>query len=269
MSRNHLFFLPLALLACAFPALAWGPQGHQIVGNLAERQLRPAAQAEVARLLSGEPVPTLAGVANWADDLRASKPGPVRTARLHYINFKGGCSYVPPRDCPDGQCVVAAINRNFLLLADRKRPDSERRDALKFLVHFVGDVHQPLHASPLADRGGNDYQLNYRGRSSNLHAAWDRLILQQSGLSADATADRLRRQRPLPADPTRRSDRPAVDWAVESCRLVLDRKIYPPTHVIDDAYLSANRALVEQRLRQAGGRLANMINDALAPPLPQ
>ena len=265
MSRNRLFCLLLALLVGPFPALAWGPQGHQIVGMLAERQLRPAAQAEVARLLWSEPVPTLAGVANWADDVRATESGPVRTARLHFINFKDGCTYMPPRDCPDGQCVVAAINRNFLALADRKRPDSERRDALKFLVHFVGDVHQPLHASPLDDRGGNDFQLSYRGQGSNLHAAWDGLILQQAGLPAAAYADRLSSQSPLPADPTRRSDRPAVDWAVESCRLVQDKTMYPPKHLIDDAYLKANRALVEQRLRQAGARLADLINYALAP----
>jgi hypothetical protein len=265
MSRKHLFCLLLALIASPFPALAWGPQGHQIVGNLAERQLRPAAQAEIARLLAGEPVPTLAGVANWADEVRAAESGPLRTSRLHFINFKGGCSYVPPRDCPDGQCVVAAINRNFLVLADRKRPDRERRDALKFLVHFVGDVHQPLHASPLDDRGGNDYQLSYRGQGSNLHAVWDGLILQQAGLSATRYADRLSGQSPLPTDPTRHSDRPAVDWAVESCRLVQDGNMYPPKHLIDDAYLSANRALVEQRLRQAGARLADLINYALAP----
>jgi len=259
----------ILLLLCSFAsqALAWGEQGHETVGEVAERQLRPAARAEVARLLSGEPRPTLAGVANWADEVRAAESGSERTSRWHYVNFKAGdCNYVPPRDCPDGNCVIAAINRNFLALADRRRPDNERRDALKFLVHFVGDVHQPLHASPLDDRGGNEYQISYRGKGDNLHGVWDRLILQQGARSPADHAEALGRQPPLPADPTRRSDRPAVDWALESCRLIASAAIYPAGHVIDDAYLNTHRALVEQRLRQAGARLADMVNYALAPP---
>jgi hypothetical protein len=265
MPRPCLYFLLLALSAAAAPARAWGPQGHEIVGDLAARQLRPAARAEVARLLAGEPVPTLAGVANWADELRGTESGPVRTSRLHYVNFKDGCEYVPPRDCPGDQCVVAAINRDFLVLSQRSQPDDARRDALKFLVHFVGDVHQPLHASPRGDHGGNDYQLNYRGRGTNLHAVWDGLILQHAGLPAADYADRLAAQPPLPPDLAGRSGRPAVDWAVESCRIVETGPLYPRGHVIDDAYLDSNRPLVEQRLRRAGARLAYLINDALAP----
>lgn len=271
MSLSRMILLLAALFAAPLPALAWGPQGHQIVGALAERQLRPAARVEVARLLSGEPVPTLAGVANWADEVRAAESGTARsTSRWHFINFKGGaCAFVPARDCPDGNCVVAAINRNFLVLADHARPDNERRDALKFLVHFIGDVHQPLHASPFDDRGGNDFQVNYHGTGRNLHGVWDSLILQKSALSVSDYADVLSRQSPPPADPTRRSDRPAVDWAVESCRLVQDGKIYPQKHLIDDAYLDANRALAEQRLRRAGSRLADMLNYALDPNTPK
>ena len=259
-------FSCLLLLSLAAPASAWGPQGHEIAASLAERQLRPAARAEVRRLLAGEATPTLAGVSNWADELRATEAGQPRTSSWHYVNFKGGdCSYVPPRDCPDGNCVIAAINRNFLALGDGARPDAERRDALKFLVHFVADVHQPLHASPIDDRGGNQFQVNFKGEGQNLHSVWDSLILQQAGLSAEDYADRLRRLPPLPADPTGRSDRPAVEWALESCRLVKDANIYPKTHVIDEKYLEAQRPVVELRLRRAGARLADMINYVLDP----
>lgn len=262
----RLNLLLAALLIGSFPALAWGPQGHQTVAELADRQLRPAARAEVARLLAGEPTPTLAGVADWADEVRARDSGAGRTNRWHYLNFKGGdCSYVPARDCPDGNCVIAAINRNFLVLADRARPDQERRDALKFLVHFVADAHQPLHASPIEDKGGNEFQVSYQGEGSNLHKVWDSLILQNGARSAADYAAALDRRPALPADPTRHSDRPAVDWAVESCRLVEDGGIYPPGHVITDDYLNAHRAQAELRLRQAGSRLADMLNFALAP----
>jgi hypothetical protein len=266
MLSFRIFVLLVALLSGPAPALAWGPQGHQTIAELANRQLRPAARAEVARLLAGEAVPTLAGVSYWADEVRAEKSGTIQTSRWHYVNFKGGdCAYVPARDCPDGNCVIAAINRNFLALSDRSRPDAERRDALKFLVHFVGDVHQPLHASPIDDRGGNDYQVSYRGQGRNLHSVWDSLILPPAAQSPGDYAQSLSLRSPLPVDPTRKSDRPAVDWAVESCRLVEDRSFYPQGHVITDDYLKTHRALVELRLRQAGSRLADMLNFALAP----
>ena len=259
-------------LLLAFPALAsaWGQQGHRIVGHLAAAELSPRASAEVARLLADEADPTLAGVANWADQLRdrgSAIHDPVRsqqTFRWHFINFpRNQCLYAPPRDCPDGQCIIAAINRNFLVVSDRKRPDAERREALKFLVHFVGDVHQPLHAGDRPDKGGNEFQVSYKRAGWNLHSVWDSLILRERGLDPVSYAAALRRQAPLPHDPTRASQTPALDWALESCRIVANGTLYPPKHVIDDAYLDAQRPLVEQRLRQAGSRLAAMLNHAL------
>lgn len=270
MSLIRLILLMAALIFTPSAARAWGEAGHRVIGDLAARQLRPAARAEVARLLAGEPVPTLAGVANWADDVRAAEGGRGRTRRWHFVNFRGGdCSYDPARDCPDGDCVIAAINRNFLALSDRRRTDAERRDALKYLVHMIGDVHQPLHSTPLDDHGGGEFQIAYNGKGRNLHGVWDVLILQHSGLSAPEYADLLAAQPPLAADPTRRSDRPAVDWAVESCRIVLDGGIYPRKHVVDDRYLDTQRPLVEQRLRLASGRLADMLNYALDPNAPK
>ena len=257
--------LLLSLLAVAAPALGWGPSGHEMVADLAQDQLRPVARAEVDRLLAGEAKPTLAGVANWADDVRYAKRGQ-STSRWHFVNFKGGdCSYVPPRDCPDGDCIIAAINRNFLALADRKRPDEARRDALKFLVHLIADVHQPLHASANDDRGGNDFQVAYHGHGRNLHAVWDGLMIWRSDMGPAEYARLLERQSPLPPDPVRSSDRPAVEWALESCRLVRAPDFYPSTHVIDEPYLDAHRALAEQRLRRAASRLADMLNYALDP----
>lgn len=265
-------FLLLLLSTMAPGALAWGETGHRVVADLAAAQLRPGARTEASRLLAGLPEPTLGGVANWADELReAGGPLADRSRPWHYINFKGGqCNFVAVRDCPDGNCVVAAINRNFTTLADRSRTDGERRDALRFLVHFIGDVHQPLHASPLDDKGGNDYQLAYRGKGRNLHGVWDSLILQSSGRSEHEEVEALSRQSPLSPDPTSRSDRPAVEWALESCRLATT--LYPAGHVITDAYLRARLPLVEERLRRAGSRLAAMLNFALDPlprrPLP-
>jgi nuclease S1 len=266
---NPRVLLLLALFCIALPALGWKREGHRIVADLAQRKLSAQAQAEVARLLANEPEPSLAGVADWADEVRKADPTD-RRASWHFVNFRDGtCDYVPARDCPDGNCVVAAINRQFLILSDRSRPDAERRDALKYLVHLVADVHQPLHATPRRDKGGGDYQVELDGRGTNLHAVWDRDIILASGLSPADYAARLAAQAPLSPDPTGRSDRPAVDWALESCRIVRDGNLYPPGHHVGPDYLRGQRATVEGRLRLAGDRLAGMINYALAPPRPR
>lgn len=262
----------LAGLLCAADALAWSAEGHRIVARIAEAGLTPAARAEVDRLLAGEPDPTLAGIAAWADEVRETDGAlGKRTASWHYINFDGRCGFEPPRDCPGNNCVVTAINRNFTSLSQRRHPDEERRTALKFLVHFVGDVHQPLHASPLDDKGGNDYQVNLDGKGSNLHRVWDGTILERRGLQSPAYAAKLLAEPALADDATLGSERPTLDWALESCRLVESGGLYPPRgeHVIDDAFLDRQLPLAERRLREAGERLAAMLNYALgAPPGP-
>ncbi len=274
-----LFVLVAALLAPA-PAGAWGRDAHRIVADLAQARLNPVARAEVARLLTLEPAATLADVSSWADDQRrdglAEVAGSPADRRTHFVDFMGGCEYVQARDCPDGRCVIAAINRQFLVLSDAHRPDAERLVALKMLVHLVADAHQPLHASPVDDKGGNDYQVSVDGQGSNLHAVWDRLLLDHAlakdGRDAAGFTAGLQAMPPLPADATAQSDRPALDWALESCRLVRDGGVYPPGHVIGDDYLDAHRGQMETRLRRGGDRLADMLNDALDPssrrPLP-
>ncbi len=260
-----LLLLLLLLVLLPMTVHAWSAAGHRIIGELAAAELSPRARSEVARLLAGEPEPTLAGVATWADQLRdgGSERGKA-TAPWHYVNFRSGrCHFEPRRDCARGDCVVGAINRQFWILADSSRPLAERRDALKFLVHFVGDVHQPLHSSARGDRGGNDYQVNLRGRGSNLHRIWDHTLLEQRKLGPDAYAAVLRREPPLPPPPTRGGSNPALDWALESCRLVEQPGFYPDGHVLDQRYLDTHRPEAERRLRQAGNRLAALLNQAM------
>src|SRR3546814_2801203 len=103
---------------------------HRLVGELAQRHLTPAADAEVARLLAGEKDPTLAGVAAWADTLRNEDPPRFKaTSKWHYVNTApdGGCRYVPARDCPDGNCVVGAIEKQLAILSDQGQPVEARR----------------------------------------------------------------------------------------------------------------------------------------------
>ena len=277
MRRSFLFAF---LMLLAPSAMAWGTLGHRLVGELAQRHLTPAANAEVAALLAGEPTPTLAGVATWADTLRASDPDRFKaTSRWHYINTPPGtCSYIPERDCANGECVIGAIDAQQRLLADRSQPLAARRDALKFLVHFVGDVHQPMHANNRADKGGNDYQISLRTdlqpeayarkhyvdgvMGTNLHSIWDFYILGTRGLALRQYADRLDA---LPWPPMTTPVSTPQAWSGESCRLVDSHSLYPDGHKLDHRYLDAQRPLAEQRVRQAGYRLATMLNATLAP----
>ena len=281
-TRFSRLILLLALL-CAAPALAWGPAGHRIVGELAQRELTPQATAAVADLLRGESEPTLAGVANWADTLRQSDPPRFKqTQRWHYADFpRGDCNYVPPRDCPTGNCVIGAIDAQRRVLADPVQSRQARIDALKFLVHFVGDIHQPFHAGYADDRGGNGYQISLRTsilpqayardkyidgvQGTNLHAVWDYYILANHQPDATLYAAELATRPHLGAgiEPTIPK---AADWALESCRIVSMNSLYPSGHKLDAAYLEKMRPLAEQRLLQAGHRLAQLLNTALVAP---
>lgn len=280
MRRTRVSLLLFAALLAASPAaLAWSALGHRLVGAIAERHLDPAAEAQVRALLAGEPDPTLAGVAYWADALRNDDPPRFKaTSRWHYINARGGgCDFDLARDCPDGGCVVAQIERQRVILADRTQPREARRDALKFLVHLVGDAHQPMHAGDRTDAGGNQYQISLATAlepeayardkyvdgvmGTNLHSVWDYYILGAAGLSLPQYARKLDA---LPWPPSNEAPLFApMAWARESCRLVEARHLYPDGHKLDDGYLDAMRPLAEQRIRQAAWRLASILNDAL------
>jgi hypothetical protein len=282
--RPLIWSLFISLLSfAAAPARAWGEMGHQLVGALAQKLLTPQAQAGVAELLRGEPDPTLAGVAYWADTLRASEPERFHaTSGWHYVNFpSGSCRFDAKRDCANGACVVGAIETQRRLLADPAQPVEIRRDALKFIVHFVGDVHQPLHSSNRPDRGGNDFAIalhtdippeayareRYKDglMDTNLHAIWDYYILASAGLDLATYAQRL-----APAVHVPRSSQGGPRaWAAESCRLVDRQTLYPPGHDLDQKYLEAMRPLAERRVQQAAGRLARLLNEVFAAQRPR
>jgi hypothetical protein len=266
MVRRTLIAL-LLLLPGAHAARAWGEPGHRVVAEVAQARLAPASRAEVSRLLALDGATRLAEVANWADALR--KAGGARgaeTERWHFVNFASGCRYAPARDCPDGRCVIAALNRQAGVLGDRDRPDAERLEALKWVVHLVGDAHQPMHATG-RDLGGNRFQVQLDGKGSNLHSVWDRALpahlLRRTGTDEAGFAQSLLAAPPLPPDPTLRSDRRTADWAEGSCRLVDSAALFPDSHVLDARYLDAHAGLATVRLRRAGERLAAMLDAAL------
>src|ERR1700731_4481412 len=150
----------LLLLVLGLPAraLAWGSEGHRIVAEIAEQYLEPATARQVRELLAIENATTLAQVSTWADEIRPQRR---ETARWHFVDIPihpppgTPAAYDPGRDCPGNDCVVAAIERFAAVLRDKTAAPRERLEALKLVVHFVGDAHQPLHCADNNDRGGN------------------------------------------------------------------------------------------------------------------
>jgi hypothetical protein len=232
---------------------AWGTTGHQIIAELAQRKLSAAAQAQVTTLLHGA---TLASVASWADDVRSSRP---ETARWHFVDIpREESHYEARRDCaPDaqGDCVIAAIERFRRVLADRRRPESERAEALKFLVHFVADLHQPLHCIDDHDRGGNAVQVTLFGQPTNLHAVWDSGLIGHTGLTV---AEYVARLETADVDA---SGTPIL-WAEEAHRAAIDHAYAMPVdHHLDQSYYDANRPVIDVQLARGGTRLARLLNE--------
>lgn len=259
---------PFAALFCLLmpgAASAWGWTVHSLIGELAERQLSDAARREVRMLLVDEPEPSLAAVASWPDEIRR-QPGWEWTAPMHYVKFlTDGCREVLPEDCRDGLCVYGAIERYRNQLADRSLSRRQRAEALKFVVHFVGDIHQPLHAGYRNDRGGNQFQVNLNGTGTNLHAVWDRELLNLAPGEVQSAADRLFPElvnvAPLPLHVF---DPPPRDWATDSCYLIRRIGIYPPKPGnLPKGYLEAMRPHAEAQVMLAAVRLARLLEPLL------
>ena len=213
-----------------------------------------AARAEADRLLSLEPGATLVSVSTWADEVRGRS-----TAKWRYIGLPSDdCSYVRDRDCADGACVVEAIEARASILKSTQS-DAARLAALKFVVHLVADVHQPLHASGHGDKGGGLYQVRAFGRGTTLHVLWDSSMAQHrlggmSELARDAQASQ-------PSAPTGVSR--AADWAQQSCRAANTQGFYPDERLIGQAYVDRWDAPLVQHLGAAARRLAGLLNSRL------
>lgn len=264
------FVFVTLISSCAF---AWGPQGHRIIGEIAETRLTPAARLQVKELLGND---DLAAIAVWADEIRSERP---ETYGWHFVDIPMNASgFSEQRDCfrPDEKhpytlqdhhnCVVDRITKFRQVLANRNAPRQERVEALKFLVHFVGDVHQPMHAIGEA-RGGNDVHVSEFGSSQcgqhlcNLHFAWDTGLIEHAGISEKLYVARLNEliaSRKL----TVQADGTPAEWANES--FLFAKKVWlNEDGAVDETYFENNIGIVNRRLALAGIRLAREINQAL------
>ncbi|WP_375429046.1 S1/P1 nuclease [uncultured Sphingomonas sp.] len=256
----------VAILIAPVPAHAWGKSGHRVTGVLADDYLDARAKAGVRELLGAE---TLAEASTWPDFMR-SDPSEFwqRTANpFHYVTVPAGKAYVDVGAPPEGDAVTA-LERFSATVRSRNATVAERQLALRFIVHIVGDLHQPLHAGNGTDKGGNDVRVTLFGRNTNLHAVWDSGLIDEEQISHTEYATWLRaRITPELARGWTTAD-PRV-WIAESA--ALRDRIYPAAGAtsLSYDYVYANKARVEDRLSRAGVRLAAYLNQLFAGPQPR
>ena len=264
-------FLTLSLLPAS--AWAWGSAGHSIVGEIAQRRLNHRAAHQVAHLIGRGA--SLASVASWADDVRDARP---YSYNWHFVDIPvTDGEYVPARDCADntrGDCVIAELDRLASTLRCA-RSDSERVEALRFAVHFVGDLHQPLHTM-LEERGGNDVQVSVSIQGmvcrpdrpcnafpSNLHSVWDSGLIDKTVWNWGAYVDRLEGGW-LRTDAARAAHGgDPLQWALDSHTQA--QRIWamtPADKVLNDDYYRAAQPILDRQLALGGIHLADFLNAA-------
>lgn len=273
-----------ATLFSSVPLLhAWGAQGHRLVGLIAADRLTPVAKQNVAWLLDGQ---SLADVAGWADSITGDQ---VQTSYWHYLNIPPEASgYDRERDCPVQpgvekgsrgdrwrDCVVDRIAYWEERLANPKLDRSDRATALKFIVHFIGDLHQPFHALGVG-RGGNDVKVRVFGQIDcgtdparpspcNLHSVWDGRLISRRNLDDPTYLAALKKLIDDKGFGSQPAGTPA-QWAEQSFKLAKEGLVANDTN-IDEAYYQRHIKVIEDRLALAGVRLAADLNRILVTPI--
>lgn len=258
---------------------AWSGQGHRLVALLAAERLTPSARRNVTWLLGPE---TLADVSSWADRYVDAN---YQTFYWHFLNIPPeATSYDRERDCPRQpgvepggrgdtwrDCVVDRILYHKARLADTTLDRADRAIALKFVVHFVGDLHQPFHALGVG-HGGNDIPVSAFGSETcgsypcNLHGVWDGSLIAHRNLDDARYVLALKEQIRQHGWEARPAGGPA-EWAMQSHDLG-NAALLPPRGIVDEAYYRTQIPVVDQRLALAGLRLAALLNESLITPPP-
>lgn len=275
-----LVFLP------AVPSFAWGPVGHETIAYIAQDNLSPVAKEKIRGLMEPESdirlmnhdYLDLPSISNWADHIRQF--GRPETAPWHFIDLpiRKDLTVKDEQDyCPDNNCVVNQLQIFEGVLGDESQPKSKRLEALKFVVHFIGDLHQPLHCADDGDRGGNEKEVRFKapghrgnGAKIKLHALWDHLIETKTAEDPRELATVLEKSI-IPENKFAWPKGDEKDWAFESYQIA-KTQIYPgmdpgPQDYTDKPlpgdYYSKMRPIVDLQLEKAGIRLAFVLNEIL------
>lgn len=278
--RSHQL-VAILLLAPAAEAFAWGDTGHRIICEIAFREVADQTRERIKALIRADAdFARFSDSCIWPDHPR--KRGPE-----HFVNLPRTAAGLAPGDACAGAsaCVVSAITADLAVLASPTAGDAEKARALKFVGHWVGDVHQPLHASFADDRGGN--LVDVEGTcAANLHSAWDTCLVERTlGRDVPAIATKLVGEVTQEQKEQWNASDPA-EWANESFRIttdpatrycvreggacsydegneVLDQDEEHKAITVDTAYIETNGPVVRDRLRRAGVRLAHALDQSL------
>jgi hypothetical protein len=248
------------LLLLSQPLHAFSKTGHQLVCDMAYQLVNSHTQMQLNMLLKPAPYSQFSGACSWADDIRL-QPEFAWSSPHHYVNMRRGDTAVSMAHCPPQGCILSAIND----MQQRLRNNNSDWQALLFLAHHLGDLHQPLHVSFLDDLGGNRTAVYFFGLPNNLHGVWDFALLKQLGYESDhnkaaALLESISTEQQLA---WQQGD--IVSWANESAALTLQiYQEYSPGMLIDDSYVTQYQAVLEQRLQQAAVRLALLLDQSLA-----
>ena len=260
----------LIQLAVAAPALAWGPEGHSIVAEIAQRHLTPAAAQKVRDILGDNA--SLASISSWVDDHRALHPD---TSRWHFVDIPlDAQDYDEARDCApssEGDCVLHALDRNLEALTSAASTPRQRSQALKFVVHFAGDLNQPLHTVKEL-QGYNQMEVCYFSSpakndcvATNLHTVWDVGLIRSIFYGWGAYVDYLENDWIPGQDSAALVAGAPVDWALEAHKAA--REIAVAGVNMNDRlgadYLATVRPALDRQLAVGGLRLAAILNQAL------
>ena len=239
--------------------MSWGFVGHKTIATIAQNHLTEKAKSAVKDLLGDQ---SMADVASWADQVR-SQPEFQYTGPWHYLEFTLGMNY------QDFSKHVLALDSNnvygaIIKFEGQLRSDTTSRPqrviALKYLIHFISDCHQPMHLSKAEDKGGNLVTVSFAGQDTNLHGLWDSGLINHQGLTFDQMAKDYDTATPEQIRQWQGDNE--LQWVFESYQI--SSKIYADVEAkhnnIDEDYYKANIPVVQQRVEMAGIRLAGVLN---------
>jgi len=244
-----------ALLLTAAPAFSWGKTGHRVTGSIAERYLSEQALTAVRDILGVE---DLAEASNWPDFMRSSQDDVWRASGpYHYATIPEGTEYDLSM-APEAGDAYTALQMFSEMVTDENAPLEERQRALRFIVHLIGDLHQPMHVGDGSDRGGNDVTVIFFEHVTTLHLVWDEDMVDYEMLSYTEMTEWLdRRITPEQVDEWSVTD-PRI-WMSESAEI--RPSLYPDDAELQWNYVYEHRGTMRTRLSQGGIRLAAYLNE--------
>lgn len=251
--KNLIIVSSLFVIAYSPAAFSWGKNGHRIVGEIAQRNLDSSTLKKIRELAGDD---DLSRLANWPDEIR-SDPKMGYTTPWHYVSIPNGKTYWEQKRSKEGD-VIEALYRFEDTLRDTKETKEHKLDALRFLIHMTGDLHQPLHVGLAEDRGGNSIRVKWFKSETNLHTVWDEELIDFEKLSFTEYSNYLNH---FTKDEKKDWEKGSfIDWAKESQDL--RPKVYdlPESGSLSYEYNYKVKPIIEQRLKQAGLRLAYVLN---------